>query len=796
MSVQVEAMSGATINRRVFLRYVGAGVSAVVGSSLLGPLARLPGSVAGASIVGAIGAFTRDDGTPFWTPVAYPVPQPGDGGDAASDATRFASFDVQDDVVLPQGYRYDVLAEWGDRFGPPDEPTRQISFGFNADYTGLVPVQGKPDEFFLIVNHEYISARPWVQGVREATGEKLLDDEGRLAGMKLAGVSLNLLDPDVTKNMNPRLLEGAKRICQLGMADLGVSVLHVRRDATGRFQVIKNSRDHLRISGASGREATNDIQMSFTGPAADLLGKCVGTYSNCSGETTPWGTFLSCEENFQDQASEFITPGGKPLPGDRKDFAGFGEGHPTNLPFEFEGLGTGLTPPLDGRQYGWVCEIDPVRRTMKKHTALGRFRHENVAIRAEAGKKLVAYMGDDRRGGHVWKFVSDEVVNDPKNPENSKLLEKGTLYVARFDENFTGRWVALAPETPVLRPQPQHTTLGRLWLPARPNGGHVQVAVETDASTQTLGVQDWVLACFDKGVSPVSERYFDSMLDGGAGPAYAPAHLKELVSGDLASGVLMTDAYVFANCVGGTPTARPEDIEIHPIDQSVYVAFTDSTGSGDGSPDARIFPDSRGENSRQYGAIYRLVERDNDPAATKFAWGKFVTSGEAADGGGGFACADNLTFDPQANLWMVCDITTPRHNFPVNREDKATTPGGSGFVGVFGNNAMFMIPTRGEKAGVPLCFATGPMESELTGPTFTPDGRTLLISVQHPGELHGRRATQDGAQRRTETRDMKIAARDGTIFTQSRTVPLGSNFPGKTPGAIPKPAVLCITRQP
>ena len=256
-----------------------------------------------------------------------------------------------------------------------------------------------------------------------------------------------------------------------------------------------------------------------------------------------------------------------------------------------------------------------------------------------------------------------------------------------------------------------------------------------------------------------------------------------------------------ATAAGATPCARPEDVEVHPADKSVYVVFSDATGSVDGSPDGRIFPDSKKKNSRQYGAIYRLVEDADDPAAATFAWGKFVASGEAADSGGGFACADNLVFDPHGHLWMVCDITTPVHNFPVNRDDpkdskdpKYAAPGSKNFPGVFGNNAMFAIPTTGKSAGVPHCFAIGPMECELTGPTFTPDGQTLLLSVQHPCEFHGTRAMKGVNQPAEEPRTLTLAARDGAPFKQTRKVPLGSNFPANKPGAPPKPCVVTIRR--
>jgi secreted PhoX family phosphatase len=293
----------------------------------------------------------------------------------------------------------------------------------------------------------------------------------------------------------------------------------------------------------------------------------------------------------------------------------------------------------------------------------------------------------------------------------------------------------------------------------------------------TCTVEQWIAQIEEYAKKPFDECTLRDLVDRGVPDAL---------------GVLMMDAAVMANAVGATNTARPEDIEIHPFDQSVYIAFTDSTGSGEGSPDARIFPDSKGENSRQYGAIYRIIENNNDPAARTFGWGKFVSSGETHEGGGAFASADNMVFDPQGNLWIVSDITTPKHNYEVTRED-ATKPGSASFMGAFGNNAMFCIATQGEHAGTPRCFAIGPMECEMTGPTWTDDGRTLIVSIQHPGELHGTRGLRGVGQTNEVTRTFKLADRGGTLFDQERVVPLGSNFPARQIGIVPRPCVLCIT---
>jgi secreted PhoX family phosphatase len=562
---------------------------------------------------------------------------------------------------------------------------------------------------------------------------------------------------------------------------LGVSILHVREAKGGSFEVVRSSDRHLRFTGPTpspdGDRPRRRERFAMSGPATALVPVPAGTFNNCSGATTPWGTFLSCEENYQDYVADAVTPEGRQLPTATCPFGGqIGNGeHP--LPFEFWGLGQGSLLDIDPRGYGWVCEVNPSTGVLTKHTSLGRFRHENVALRVEAGKRLVAYMGDDRRGGHVWKFVSDGIVNDPADPKNSELLAAGTLFVAKFEPDFKGRWIPLKPETPLVRPEPKHLATAHLHLPARPQGGRVAVGLAASKFTEISPVR-WVAS-----VEQFTNKLFEN------------CRLSDLVTGPDVLAALLLDAYAYANAVGGTPCSRPEDIEIHPRDKSVYVAFTDSTGSGDGSPDVRIFPDSAGKNSRQYGAIYRIAEgHDGDPASSNFTWGKFVSSGEAFEAGGGFACADNLVFDADGNLWMVCDITTPAHNFIVNHTQAAAAPGAKNFPGVFGNNAMFMIPTTGPHAGVPFCFAIGPMECEFTGPTFSPDGKTLILSVQHPGELYGTRAHWASSLPATVVREFQVAARDGKIFTQRRTVPLGSNFPSGRPGDLPRSCVVCIHR--
>jgi secreted PhoX family phosphatase len=170
----------------------------------------------------------------------------------------------------------------------------------------------------------------------------------------------------------------------------------------------------------------------FEGVNADSLGnRIIGTAFNCSGARSPWGTVLSAEENFQGSATFFIGVQEHVLP----------NGSQTGYIPGTSGTEFGLV----GEKYGWMVEIDPRNPESrgKKHTALGRFRHENVAMRVKRGKPLVLYLGDDRRGGHTWKYVSRASVTHPRDPVNSALLTDGTLYVAKFRADGTGAWIPL-----------------------------------------------------------------------------------------------------------------------------------------------------------------------------------------------------------------------------------------------------------------------------------------------------------------------------------------------------------------
>jgi uncharacterized protein len=166
-----------------------------------------------------------------------------------------------------------------------------------------------------------------------------------------------------------------------------------------------------------------------------------------------------------------------------------------------------------------------------------------------------------------------------------------------------------------------------------------------------------------------------------------------------------SQADVLINCdkssklVGGTESNRPEDIEIHPVDGSVYIAFTNNSKKKD-----------------YHGSIVRIIEAGDDHAAEYFTWEVFATGSVES----GFSCPDNLCFDSEGNLWVLSDMSGSKMN--------------KGDYEPFKNNSLFFIPTQGENKGKAFRFASAPTDAEMCGGNFTLDEKTMFISIQHPGE--------------------------------------------------------------
>lgn len=729
-----------SIKRRHFLMFLGASA----GSIALAPIAQ------GQKFSMPFQLSPANASTPglSFQPIKGVMPLTTDGIAATDQATAYSSYVVADDIVLPEGFTYDLIAAWGD-------PVGQSRFGYNNDYLSFI--ETSPNEGYLTVNHEYISALPWLQTFEQVVG-KPLPIADLQAAVSAAGE--DGIDAFSLADGNP-LKAQIQELCKETLTDQGMSVLLLRREADGRWVRVPSAAER-RITGISGLD--DDRYLKSTGPAVAVFRKqrgvgyidglsdrIIGTFNNCAGGTSPWGTVFSAEENFQDFVPEPVNADGTSLnPGEKTFFMD-----------DVDIAGQGNVFGLAGNKYGWMVEVDPANPNDygTKHTWLGRFRHEAVAIRAEAGKPLVFYSGDDRRSGHVYKFVSRDSIRDPQSKANSRLLADGMLYAAKFNPDGTGSWIALAPSTPVNPDLPSAHAGGMITLPKRPVGG---VEKFTD----------------DAAVLAFKQQYPT------LGSLYVGTDREK-------QGAIVIDAHFAANAAGATCTARPEDTDLAQ-DGSLFIAFTSgSPGSSDGGPNAAVFRGPNDESPYEHGWIFRVNEDGNEPAAMTFRWEKFATGGEPADGGLGFSNPDNLEFDGSGNLWIVTDISSEKQNLAIPSRVKAdgTEVSQSDLRGLFGNNSLWFMPTSGDNAGEAYLFGYGPIDSELTGPFFSPDQQTLFIAAQHPGEINGMRT---GMAKETRQFAMKTPA--GEEFMQTREVPIGSNWPGKGENDPPKPSVVAIRR--
>lgn len=729
-------------NRRHFLMLLGASAGTIAVQPLLknsGPLQPEAANAQGTSGLG-------------FKPVKGTMPLKTDSLTQDKQLSDYSQFTVQDDLVLPEGFAYDIVASWGDRVG-------DSRFGYNNDYISFI--ETAPNVGFLTVNHEYISAVPWLASFQQVVGKSLPLAEVQAAVEATEGKGVNAYALPDGDPMKAKIREISKE----AMTDLGVSVMAVRREANGKWTRTNASSDRV-IHGISGLDNPGRL-LKTTGPAAavfrkaqglgyiDKLGdRVIGTFANCAGGYTPWGTSFSAEENFQGYVPEDVKADGTSLDPAQKTFGIDSE--------EITGLGNVFG--LAGNKYGWMVEVDPANPNDygTKHTWLGRFRHEAVAVDAQAGKKLAVYSGCDRRGGHVYKFVSSGTISDPKNKANSKLLETGMLYAAKFNTDGTGTWIALKPDTAVNPDLPSIHNGKMITLPNpdRASGGSVKV--EDDAAIATYKQQFKTLGDLYQG-SPEEKQ-----------------------------GAILIDAHFAANAAGATCTARPEDTDMGP-NGGMFVAFTSgSPSSSDGSPDARVFKGPNGESTWEYGWVMRMDEVGNDPAAMSFKWSLVATGGEPAEGGLGFSNPDNLAFDGKGNLWMVMDMSSDKHNkaVPAGRLDKEGKPmKQSDLRAVYGNNSIWYMPMSGANAGQAYLFGFAPMDAEMTGPFFTADQKTLFLAAQHPGEVGGVR--KDMA---IESRQIAMKTTDGQEFMQTREVPIGSNWPSKQANMPPKPSIVAVRR--
>jgi secreted PhoX family phosphatase len=573
-----------------------------------------------------------------------------------------------DGIVLPQGYTHDLLIRWGDSlsssvpdldasklddgvlFEPHAAEHQRSQFGQNCDAIHFFPLQGRPDHGVLCVNNEYTDdalmfpRHPGFAGLRAAVSREYVRQQQQVVA--------------VTK------------------AAQGVSIIEVKRER-GRWRFVKDSKYNRRI--------TADTPIDIGGPArggalmktkADPAGECAfGTFANCAGGETPWGTYLSAEENIQDY---FANLGQLKARNDVDPF--IVDAHRRFRMWKAQSLYNWdvadprfdlAVTPTEPFRFGWIVEIDPLDPTSTpvKRTALGRFAHEGASPVIARNGQVAVYMGDDDKFEYVYKFISSARFDAKNRAANRALLDRGTLHVARFDASGKGQWLPL------------------VFDPKGPLNAAAGFRDQADVLVKAR------MAAYLLGATPM-----DRSEDVEANP---------------------TTGRIYIACT------RNESRSVEPGTMD-YGGREIDTAPNAANPRA----------ANTFGHIIEIAEAGDDHTSLEFSWEVFLLAGDPSGDRlitdlsqvkhdsayyAGYANAadlspigspDNIGFDRSGNLWIVSDGRQPHG----------------------GNNGCWVTPTSGPNRGRLQQFMSGPVGCEVCGCQFSPDDETLFISIQHPGE--------------------------------------------------------------
>ena len=561
-----------------------------------------------------------------------------------------------DALVVPEGYTAQVLAPWGEPVGvagampawAPDASNsaaeQALQMGMHHDGLQFYPLDGSSTHGLLVMNHEY-------------TDDGLLHAGG----------------------MQPWT---AQKVAK-SQAAHGISVIEIELEA-GRWQMVRPSRYARRFTAStpfavSGPAAGHALMKT----AADPGGRRVlGTLNNCASGMTPWGTCLSGEENW----AGYFHPSDQPTAHERR--WGLRKNHWYRW-HEHDPRFDTVRHPNEPNRFGWVVEVDPMDPTSTpvKRTALGRAAHEGATVAVTADGRAVVYSGEDAAFETIYKFVSRDRIRPAGGgltaaQANADLLDHGTLYVARFEADGSGRWLPLVQGQGPLTPERGFADTGEVLIKAR------------QAS----------------------------------------------------------------DALGGTKMDRPEWIAVDPASRWVYCALTNNSARG-----ASGHPGTDAANPRAANTMGHVIrwQEEGDFDGERFRWNHFVLAGDAANeraeargniDGDAFACPDTLALGPRGVLWIGTDVGSRSLN--------------QGEMARLGNNQLLACdPATGEVRR----FLVGPVGAEITGCSFTPDGTTMFVNVQHPGESPGDRSDPESPGKH-------------------------SNWPDFQPGGRPRSATVAVRR--
>ena len=554
-----------------------------------------------------------------------------------------------DAVTLAAGFTYDVVLSWGDPVVPgapafnlmnQTQAAQEMQAGFNHDYVAFMPLplgSTNSNSGLLWVNHEYTDS--------------------------------NMMFETYTSTADQVNVE---------MAAHGGTVIKIDRSPSGAWVADPTSLYNRRIHAKT--------LFDLTGPVAgdprlmtsrDTTGRSVrGMLNNCGGGVTPWGTVLTCEENFDQYfgnagaananvtdpyvVSTFASVPGTAGASGRK----WEVSHPRfNLALE----------PREYLKFGWVVEVDPYDPAYvpKKRTALGRFKHEAAAGTTSTAGKFVSYSGDDQNNQFIYKFVTAGTVDTVNRSNNADLLDSGTLLVAKFNADGSGVWMPLTFGT------------GPLVSPAFSD--QADVLIRTRQAAAALGATKMARP-EDVEVNPVTKKVYAAMTGNSGAESNAAnprpggssisgngvGHLVEITEAGGDNAALTFTWEVFLLC--GRPNAAGSvSVNSSPL-PALATTTPDNTSYWAGYDETKVSPIAR---------------------------------------------IDNVSFDSKGNMFLSTD------GQPSALCDPTTFAAW--------NDVLVGFPTEGLERGHGKTLFSGPDGCEVTGPYFTPDDTTVFASIQHPG---------------------------------------------------------------
>ncbi|WP_305464865.1 PhoX family protein [Photobacterium leiognathi] len=599
---------------------------------------------------------------------------------------------LTDAVSIPPGYTAQVLVPWGTPLnangnvwkndGTNDSTDQLNALGMHHDGMHFFPLNEASTDGLLCINHEYIDQQAlhpnWDKDAERAKEVRTDIDE-------------------IRKEINAH----------------GISVVRIQLK-DNQWKLIDNDPLNRRYTGAtvmdlSGPIAHSELTVTRFSPDGS---QARGTLNNCGNGYTPWGTYLTCEENWP---GYFTNTGTRTEEQDRIGISGAGKylqgrykwetlaGHDEERLDEFARFNlapTGSSSLDDYRNeangHGYIVEIDPYTKNSraKKRTALGRFRHEGCTFgKLEEGKPVVFYSGHDSRFEYLYKFES-KALWDPADasPSNrlltgDKYMDEGTLYVARFNEDSTGTWLPLTLDS-------------------------------ITSSGDTLA------------------SHFNSLAE------------------------IIVNTAGAADLVGATPMDRPEWAAVDPFTGSVYLTLTNNTKRKDSTNPA---------NPRLNNKFGHIIRWDEGDKPTEFDWDIFVfgspSNGDEETNRSGltdlnqFASPDGLAFDQRGIMWIQTDNGADEVEEYTNDQMLAVVP--SQLLDDDDNQTVIASSNQAELKR----FFVGPNGCEVTGFTISPDYTSLFVNIQHPSNWpysdNAAEAAPNGTEVRPRSSTVVIRREDG-----------------------------------